>query len=704
VRDVRQTPGEGIKEFSSQYTNHSTMRKIFLFLVLFALLAGCGKEKSNMKIKQAFIVENNIKAITDSLLSRFGVSEKFRIERGVKQVAQFWKQSDGSVSDFEMFCKQQFISHGKELDQLFDKLQDKFEILSGGFNSMILDLRWNLDIDIGSIHPVDEIFGGFNPSSHMQEDLFANKVAFITALNFPNYSLLEKTTYGPKWTKREWAFARMGDIFTERVPAEILQQFSVVNTNSDIYISQYNIFMGQLLDSNGKSLFPKEMKLLSHWNLRDELKSNFGKSDGMVKQDMIYEVMKRIISQDIPVDVINNDAFQWAPYSNKLYKNGNEIASSSEPDTRYQHIINNFKALHNYDPFYAVLNTAIKRAFDGNMEISAADAEKIFVGFLGSPVIRDAAILIEKRLGRKLKPYDIWYDGFKSRSGIPEEKLNTILNKKYPTAEAFKDDIPAILQKLGFKKEKASFIASKISVDPARGSGHAWGAEMHKMNSHLRTRVGKNGMDYKGYNIAVHELGHTVEQTISLHESDSYMIKGVPNTGFTEALAFLFQKRDLELLGMEPENPDAENMLILDNLWSAYEIMGVSLVDMRMWDWLYLHPEATASELKIEVIKIAKNVWNSFYAPVLGTKDEPILAIYSHMVSYPLYLPAYAVGQLINFQVEEYIKNKDFATETERMFSQGRLVPQVWMINAMGSELSGEPLLKMAAVAVDKLK
>ena len=33
---------------------------------------------------------------------------------------------------------------------------------------------------------------------------------------------------------------------------------------------------------------------------------------------------------------------------------------------------------------------------------------------------------------------------------------------------------------------------------------------------HLRTRVEKDGMDYKGYNIAVHEMGHNVEQMFSL--------------------------------------------------------------------------------------------------------------------------------------------------------------------------------------------
>jgi hypothetical protein len=65
-------------------------------------------------------------------------------------------------------------------------------------------------------------------------------------------------------------------------------------------------------------------------------------------------------------------------------------------------------------------------------------------------------------------------------------------------------------------------------------------------------------MDYKGYNIAVHEFGHNVEQTISLYDIDHYMLNGVPSTAFTEALAFIFQSRDLQLLGINNHNSDQE--------------------------------------------------------------------------------------------------------------------------------------------------
>jgi oligoendopeptidase F len=238
----------------------------------------------------------------------------------------------------------------------------------------------------------------------------------------------------------------------------------------------------------------------------------------------------------------------------------------------------------------------------------------------------------------------------------------------------------------------ADFLASKIDVDAARGSGHAMGASMRSMPSHLRTRIAADGMDYKGYNIAVHEFGHNVEQTISNHFVDNYFINGVPNTAFTEAIAFMFQKRDLQLLGIEQADPMMEHLDVLDIFWDNYEMMGVSLVDMEVWKWLYDNPDATAQQLKEAVTRIAKEIWNEYYADVFGIEDTPILAIYSHMIQSPLYLMNYPYGRLIMFQLEDYMADKDFADEIMRIYSLGQLTPRHWMKRAVGSQISNEPI------------
>ena len=44
----------------------------------------------------------------------------------------------------------------------------------------------------------------------------------------------------------------------------------------------------------------------------------------------------------------------------------------------------------------------------------------------------------------------------------------------------------------------------------------------------------------------------------------------------------------------------------------------MALVDMRVWRWMYAHPDATAAELREATLAIARDVWNRYYAPVFG--------------------------------------------------------------------------------------
>jgi hypothetical protein len=401
--------------------------------------------------------------------------------------------------------------------------------------------------------------------------------------------------------------------------------------------------------------------------------------------------------------VINSPAYSWNPFSNKVFENDREITATPEPSVRYAMILDFFHAQQQVDQYYPKLNTYILRSFEKDMEVPLKDLENLFITLLTSSEVQKVAAIIKKRLGRDLEPFDIWYDGFKTRTSISPESLDKSTRLKYPTPEAVQKDLPQILMKLGFTKEKALSITAKIQVDPARGSGHAWGAETKEQKSLLRTRIFKDGMDYKGYNIAVHEFGHNVEQTISLHNVDYYMLHGVPNTAFTETLAFLFQNNDLALLGIKDNNVLQEYYNNLDNFWGLYEIMGVSLVDIGAWNWLYSNPSATPEALNKAVNDIAKEVWNKYYASVFGIQDQPILAIYSHMVNTPLYLPNYAYGHIIEFQLTEYLKGKDFASEVERIYSLGRLIPQQWMKHAVGSELSVQPILRVVNEALTKI-
>jgi hypothetical protein len=668
-----------------------------------------------------FVPQTAANDVVAKLAETHGESQRGRIERGVDQVARFWRAEDGTIEEFQSFCLQQFLADSLKLQQTADRFEDKLTDLFGHYREVIRNFSWHVDVVDGDILPVDHLFNAYSVFAHFSDDMFSSRLAFAALLNFPRYSLDEKIALGSAWDDRQWAQARLTDIFDTRVPASVSQGITAAFARANSYISGYNIHMHHVLTDEGARMFPEGMRLISHWNLRDELKSQYGEPDGRAKQEMIYDIMLKIIRQEIPEVVIDNPAVDWWLADNRVTVSpvrnanvpaewdeereaGEEISADREPDTRYQRLLDVFKAVSAGDPYTPEMPTFIDRRFEGSREIREESVVNLLVTVLGSPVMKDVGAIVAQRLGRPLRPYDIWYDGFKQRSTIPEDELTQLVNEKYPSVEAFEAELPQILGQLGFDAATVDFLAANIEVDPSRGAGHAMGPGQKSDKAHLRTRIPTTGMDYKGYNIATHELGHSVEQVFSLHGVDHLLLRGVPGAAFTECFAFLFQDRDLELLGLATPSESTADLMMLDKTWSAFEISGVSLLDIRVWHWMYDNPDATPAELREAVIGIARDIWNEYYAPVFGFTDCEILAVYSHMIDAGMYLPSYAVGELIAFQIEEYVRDRNLAEEMPRMCSIGRIVPSFWMTKAVGEELSAEPLLTAAARAVTAVK
>jgi hypothetical protein len=668
-----------------------------------------------------------------ALVARHGEGERARAARGARQAAAFWRTTDGGAKAFEDLCVAQFRPQGPELDATFARLEAAFEALDGHGLEIYRELsRW-AQLDVGPMQPVDALLAAHDPAAHLVDDLFDGKVAFAALLNFPLTTLDERLAQGAGWTRRQWAEARLANRFARRVPAAVNQQIAGAGAAADLYIADYNLFMHHVLSppggprtrkaasphrsslEKGERLFPKGKRLLSHWNLRDELKAQYADPAGLARQRVIARVMERIVTQTIPAAAVNDPTVDWNPFTNEVRpapaetiegerRARTEVDPAREPDTRYARILANFRAAKAADPYSPSAPTLIARKFDLEREIPEPRVVAMLEEVLGAPEIREVARRIEGRLGRPLEPFDVWYPGFKPRAERSEPELDAMTRARFPTPEAFARELPAILQRLGFTPEKAAWLAERIAVDPARGSGHALQAARRGDKAHLRTRVGADGMDYKGFNIAVHELGHNVEQSFSLHGVDSTLLQGVPNTAFTEAIAFVFQARDQQILGLPPPSEEARRTLALDDLWMTYEIAGVALVDLTMWHWMYDHPDATPAALREATLRIARDVWNRWYAPVFRVRDAPILAIYSHIVSNVLYLPDYPVGHLIAAQLEEHLSAQPAArlgAELERMTVAGAIAPDLWMRNATGQPVSAQPLLRAARRALE---
>jgi hypothetical protein len=655
--------------------------------------------------------------LESELTQRYGDAQQDRIRRGLEQVASYWREEDGDRQELEEFVRSNFAGDQATLDITFERYERLLEQLDGHMLEILLEFRRQSDLDLGPILPFDEIFAGYDPSAHVSDDFFANRLAFTVVLNFPLTTLEERLTEGESWTRRQWAETRLAQRFSRRVPSAVRLQQARVGAMTDQYISEYNIWMHHLVDEEGERLFPPGLRLLSHWNLRDQIKADYGDSEnGLAKQRTIQRVMERIVDQTIPEVVVNNPHVDWNPWVNAVVQaavrdsdmpipTGLEVIDAPEPDTRYEMLLATFHAARLEDPYSPKAPTHIVRRFDEDREIPEERVEAMFEAVLSSPMLGQVAELIEARLGRSLEPFDIWYNGFRPRGAYSEEQLDRIVAARYPTPAAYEQDMARMLADLGWDRGRAGQLASHIVVEPARGSGHAWGAGMRGTDSRLRTRVGPDGMDYKGYNIAVHEMGHNVEQTISLYGIDHFTLQGVPNTAFTEALAFVFQARDLELLGLASPGARERALKVLDDFWGTAEIAAVALVDMGVWHWMYDHPEATAAELKEATLAVARDVWNRYYAPVFGREDVTLLGVYSHMIHSWLYLPDYPIGHMIAQQVEEQIERAGrVGPEFERMSLTGNVVPDLWMKQATGSQVGPEALLAATERALEGLR
>jgi hypothetical protein len=665
-------------------------------------------------------------SLEQELVAKYGEADRARIARGLAQLSKFWRlggtadagedAGDGDAATLAAFVRENYAGDAAARDAFFSRMEFVFESLDGHLLEIGRDLRRQSDLDIGPVRSFDHALAAYDVGAHLSDDLFANKLAFVVLLNFPLTSLDERLRDGESWTRRGWAEARLAERFSKRIPAAVNLANARAYADAARYIAGYNIWMHYVVDSNGIRLFPPKLRLLSHWNLRDEIKADYSDpKNGLAKQRTIVKVMERIVTQTIPDSVVDNPQVDWNPTTNEVRATtakdsdapapaGKKPGNEAEPDTRYARLLAVFHAQRQVDAWSPTAPTLIARRFEENRQIPEARFRKMLEDVVGSPEAARVAKLIERRLGRKLEPFDIWYDGFRARGKYPEAQLDEIVRKKYPTAEAYQKDIPAMLVKLGFSPDRASTLAANIVVDPARGSGHAMGAAWRGDKAHLRTRVEQDGMNYKGFNIAVHEMGHNVEQTFSLNMIDHTLLQGVPNNAFTEALAFVFQGHDLELLGLSEPTPETKALKTLNDFWSCFEISGVALVDMGVWHWMYEHPDASPAELKVATIAIAKDVWNRYYARMFGSRDVVLLAVYSHMIDSTLYLPDYPVGYMIAFQIEEQMEKAGaIGAEFERMATAGNIAPDLWMKKATGAPVGPQALLAATRRSLDRM-
>jgi hypothetical protein len=159
------------------------MKKYLLLMTV--VLAACSHgnrkagETATGPISEA-VVKNTVERIQQEQPS----SDPVLLNKGVTHAASLWKEEDGTAGEFTDFASANYISDPQKRRTIFLKISDYFESLNGNMNEITLDLRKVLDESVGEIDEIDRMFGNYSTGANLQSDFYANKIAFVIALNF----------------------------------------------------------------------------------------------------------------------------------------------------------------------------------------------------------------------------------------------------------------------------------------------------------------------------------------------------------------------------------------------------------------------------------------------------------------------------------------------------------------------------------------
>ena len=654
-------------------------------------------------VNHRFLSDADCTATIDALVDAHGEDVRETAERGVHQCAVSWQADDGDAAAFTAFCLEHLAANPDDREKLLNRLETAVEQIRGHLYEMRRNLRRWSDLVGDQLPKTDALLATFDPAPDLVEQFYAQKLAFVALLNFRKSTLEEMLDQGADWDTDRWAEARITGTFGPRIPKEVSNLARELHFKSSHWVSNFHVPVGTMVDATGRRWFEADRALLAHWLIREEMKAGYNDPEGINKQRALAWVMARQIDGTIPRAIMDRTSTDdWDPAANTI---GGNPAGELVGLDRYDHWMNNVRVARAIDAHHPDHPTAIDRKFGLEREIGEAQVEQLLVDLLAHPVRAELSGMLRDRLGRDLESHDIYFeDLFESRDA---DELNATVRSHFADEQEFQDKLPEVLRGLGFAPEDADFLGTRVRVEIARGSGHAMRPYLGEYDAWLRTNRLKDQLGWDGFDTAMHELGHNLEQLCSTFFVPRVSLRGVPNTACTEAFAFLYQSLGKRVLGIE-DSAEAQRLDHEETISAtlmACQIAGPSLVELRTWRWIYETGDAVdPAGIRDAQLRNAQEVWAEFFQAHFGNDPYNILAAYQHQVAHPLYLPDYALGRMIGHQIRAYMRGRDLAEETKRINSIGSLTPDAWMRKAVGGPLSVEPLVRDAAEAIASLR
>lgn len=627
--------------------------------------------------------------VITNLIKQHGAAHRADITNGVHAAARIWNFRTEGEKVFTAFCLRHYIVPGPEKEALLHRLDTAWGVIKGNLTMITKETRAGLDIADYPMTPAEELLGAFTPSSHLEEDLRDFHITPLVQLNFGT-----EATDAPS-TRIGWAMRRLAQWGREVVPARLKAEANRVHAKVDAFVTSYNLYVDNIDFGDPRITFPKDTRLIAHWGLRDFMMEQYDAPHGVEKQRAILGLMRDVVDGNVPPEMLDNAAARWDRVRGTVTVHGKTHRARGHGALRWEQFRTLFHALRKIDP-YTRYGNMIDAKFLEDREMAEPRVRKILTDILSSDVAPKVGAFLATRFGRLLEPFDIYYKKFSN--GNDKATASAEVAQRFPNVPALHAAIPSILEQLGFERELAAWIGTKIRVDNGRSAGHAWSPAAPYDLQLLRVRVPAEGMNEREFGTFMHELGHCVEGVISSYRMDYRTLWGVPNSAASEAFAFTFQDRADEILG----RPRAANtdVITLQRFWEAFEIAGPALVEIELFHWLYRHPAATAMQIHKAIRQIADRIWAKYHARIFGKDGHGILAAYSHILWCDLYLADYPLGYVCAYQIRRFLEGKILGQEMPRICSVGSLYPDDWMQNAVGAPIDAAPLLADTAKAL----
>jgi len=123
--------------------------------------------------------------LESELGTKYGESQRARLQRGLDQVAKFWEPADGDAKVLEDFVRRYFAGTPTAVDATFDRFQHQLEQFDGHFSELRYELKKPIDLDTGAVQPFDELFAAYEPNAHFARRLVSQQARLCRAAQFP---------------------------------------------------------------------------------------------------------------------------------------------------------------------------------------------------------------------------------------------------------------------------------------------------------------------------------------------------------------------------------------------------------------------------------------------------------------------------------------------------------------------------------------